>query len=316
MSVLEAIVLRLLEMGNDAMKELPTMQELQSFITYNKMGSFTLAAQSMNITQSAFSAQMKKLERLVGVKLIARSTRGSRLTREGELFLPEAEHVLETLERAVQSIRLTSKVERPVLNIGVLRSFGDVRVNGYVAHFYKNHPEFSVSIFDMEEEEILLDLRENRIDMSILYLPNNKDMSMYESIGIREDSFVYYAPKLIGDSKEPISVEAMLANPLVMYPPKYFMNRTLKSYLGEGSQNAAFQGSRLSNPYTMVDYCNKNEAGCVVAKPFLESMEVNHGYLELEKPLRLQVCFAFKKNSTKWETMQTFMDYVVQEAHY
>ena len=41
------------------MKELPTMQELQSFITYNKTGSFTLAAQTMNITQSAFSAQIK-----------------------------------------------------------------------------------------------------------------------------------------------------------------------------------------------------------------------------------------------------------------
>ena len=64
------------------MKELPTMQELQSFITYNKTGSFTLAAQTMNITQSAFSAQMKKLERLVGVKLISRSTRGSRLTQK------------------------------------------------------------------------------------------------------------------------------------------------------------------------------------------------------------------------------------------
>ena len=63
------------------------MQELQSFITYNKTGSFTLAAQSMNITQSAFSAQIKKLDRLVGVKLISRSTRGSRLTPEGELFL-------------------------------------------------------------------------------------------------------------------------------------------------------------------------------------------------------------------------------------
>ena len=70
-----------------------------------KTGSFTLAAQSMNITQSAFSAQMKKLERLVGVKLISRSTRGSRLTPEGELFLPEAEQVLDTLERAIQSIR-------------------------------------------------------------------------------------------------------------------------------------------------------------------------------------------------------------------
>ena len=36
------------------MKELPTMQELQSFITYNKTGSFTLAAQSMNIYTISF----------------------------------------------------------------------------------------------------------------------------------------------------------------------------------------------------------------------------------------------------------------------
>ena len=58
------------------------------------------------------------------MKLISRSTRGSRLTPEGELFLPEAEQVLDTLERAIQSIRLASKVERPILNIGVLRSLG------------------------------------------------------------------------------------------------------------------------------------------------------------------------------------------------
>ena len=46
------------------------------------MGNFTLAAQAANITQSAFSAQMKKLERLVGVKLIARSTVVAALQRK------------------------------------------------------------------------------------------------------------------------------------------------------------------------------------------------------------------------------------------
>ena len=118
------------------------------------------------------------------------------MTPEGELFLPEAELVLDTLERAIQSIRLASKVERPILNIGVLRSLGDIRLNGYVSHFFENHPEFSVSIYDMEEEELLLDLRENRIDIALLYLPNNKDMSLYESKALREDEFVYYAPKI------------------------------------------------------------------------------------------------------------------------
>ena len=278
------------------MKELPTMQELQSFITYNKTGSFTLAAQSMNITQSAFSAQMKKLERLVGVKLISRSTRGSRLTPEGELFLPEAEQVLDTLERAIQSIRLASKVERPILNIGVLRSLGDIRLNGYVSHFFQNHPEFSVSIYDMEEEELMLDLRENRIDIALLYLPNNKDMSAYESTALREDEFVYYAPNII-DNMEVASLKAIQQQPLLMYPPKYFMYR-----------------SRLSNPYTMIDYCQKNKSGCIVARQILNSLNINDGYIPLEKPFKLQVCFAFKKNNSKSETMHTFMDYVHSES--
>jgi len=274
------------------MKELPTMQELQSFITYNKTGSFTLAAQSMNITQSAFSAQMKKLERLVGVKLISRSTRGSRLTPEGELFLPEAEQVLDTLERAIQSIRLASKVERPILNIGVLRSLGDIRLNGYVSHFFQNHPEFSVSIYDMEEEELMLDLRENRIDIALLYLPNNKDMSAYESTALREDEFVYYAPNLI-EGMETASLKAIQSQPLLMYPPKYFMYRTLKNYVGNGQQNLHI---------------------CIVAKQILNSLGITDGFVPLEKPFKLQVCFAFKKNNSKTETMHTFMDYVHSES--
>ena len=267
----------------------------------------------MNITQSAFSAQMKKLERLVGVKLISRSTRGSRLTPEGELFLPEAEQVLDTLERAIQSIRLASKVERPILNIGVLRSLGDIRLNGYVSHFFQNHPEFSVSIYDMEEEELMLDLRENRIDIALLYLPNNKDMSAYESTALREDEFVYYAPNII-DNMEVASLKAIQQQPLLMYQPKYFMYRTLKNYVGNGQQNLHIRGSRLSNPYTMIDYCQKNKSGCIVARQILNSLNINDGYIPLEKPFKLQVCFAFKKNNSKSETMHTFMDYVHSES--
>ena len=66
--------------------ELPTIQELKNFIIYSKYRNFTAAAKAANITQSAFSAQMKKLEEIVGVCLIERSNRGSHLTPDGELF--------------------------------------------------------------------------------------------------------------------------------------------------------------------------------------------------------------------------------------
>ena len=40
------------------------------------------------------------------------------LQRKVRNFLPEAEHIIETLERAIHSIRLANKLERPMLNVG------------------------------------------------------------------------------------------------------------------------------------------------------------------------------------------------------
>lgn len=295
-----------------SMKELPTIQELQSFIAYNKMGNFTLAAQSLNITQSAFSAQMKKLERVVGVKLIDRSTRGSSLTREGERFLPEAEQLIENLERTIHTIRLSNKLERPVLNIGVLRSLGDVRMNDVVAHFYKNYPDFTISVYDMEEEELLLDLRENRIDIAVLYLPNDKDMSMYNSVGVHEDTMVYYAPNLIQKDKK-ASIQDIVSNPLVTYPPKYFMSRALKGYF-TGINLNHLRTNRLSNPYTMINYCRDNEAGTIISKTLLDDLHISEGFTALERPMTMQMCMAFRKSNSKWDSMKMFIDYVT--AHY
>ena len=52
--------------------ELPNIQTLRSFVIYGRLGNFTLAAKEANVTQSAFSAQIKKLEIIVGVPLIHR----------------------------------------------------------------------------------------------------------------------------------------------------------------------------------------------------------------------------------------------------
>ena len=60
--------------------ELPTLQQLKCLITYGQEKNFTKAANKMNITQSAFSAQIKKLEDVVGVELIIRSNKGSQFS--------------------------------------------------------------------------------------------------------------------------------------------------------------------------------------------------------------------------------------------
>lgn len=52
-----------------------------------------------------------------------------------------------------------------MLNVGILRSIGDVRMNAHVSYFQQTNPNFSISIYDMEEEEMLLDLRESALTL-------------------------------------------------------------------------------------------------------------------------------------------------------
>ena len=65
------------------MGDLPSIQQLECFIIYGRVQNFMRAAKEANITQSAFSAQMKNLESALGVTLIQRSKRGSHLTEAG-----------------------------------------------------------------------------------------------------------------------------------------------------------------------------------------------------------------------------------------
>ena len=68
------------------MIELPSIQQLENFIIYSKVKDIATAAREANVTRSAFSFQMKKLEEMLNIQLITRSNRGSDLTREGEFF--------------------------------------------------------------------------------------------------------------------------------------------------------------------------------------------------------------------------------------
>ena len=52
------------------MIELPSIQQLENFIIYSKVKDIATAAREANVTRSAFSFQMKKLEEMLNIQLI------------------------------------------------------------------------------------------------------------------------------------------------------------------------------------------------------------------------------------------------------
>ena len=93
-----------------------TLRQLRAFLAVARTGSFTLAAESLYISQSALSGLVKELEQSMGVRLIDRSTRRVHLTEAGERLSPMLATVLhdldEVLHRAVDDYGDQARIVR------------------------------------------------------------------------------------------------------------------------------------------------------------------------------------------------------------
>ena len=94
-----------------------TLRQLRAFLAVARTGSFTLAAESLYISQSALSGLVKELEQSMGVRLIDRSTRRVHLTEAGERLSPMLETVLHDLDEVLHRYR---RVIVPEMNTGQL----------------------------------------------------------------------------------------------------------------------------------------------------------------------------------------------------
>lgn len=82
-------------------------------------GSLTAAAGVLNLTQSALSHSIKKLEHQLGTEVWLRQGRNLRLTQAGQYLLAVANRVLPQLDQAESQLRQFSKGERGTLRIGM-----------------------------------------------------------------------------------------------------------------------------------------------------------------------------------------------------
>ena len=84
---------------------LPSLNGLRAFETASRHMSFTRAAAELNVTQTAISHQIRRLEEQLGIKLFLRRSRGLELTREARDYLPAVRSAFEDLRRATARLR-------------------------------------------------------------------------------------------------------------------------------------------------------------------------------------------------------------------
>lgn len=208
------------------------LRQLKYFVKSAEYLNFSVAAKHLYITQSTLSQQIKQLEFELGFELFMRNSRHISLTEAGEEFLPFARKTILDAEDGVQRLYDLQHVKTGTLRIGVTYSLSTVLTEGLL-RFMKEFPGIKLEIFYKTVDELMLLLREHKVDLILSYKPLT-DAPDVDSMSLFENTLA-----LVVSKDDPLSVrkkiklQELAGKPLVL-PSKGLQARMMLEKLLEG----------------------------------------------------------------------------------
>ena len=143
---------------------LPSLNGLRAFEAAARHLSFTQAASELNVTQTAISHQIKRLEEELGIPLFIRQNRSLSLTPQAKDYLPGIRAAFNDLRLATD--RLLRKDDDHVLTVSTLASLAAKWLLPRLTAFQEAHPGIDVRITTSMG---LVDFRSGDVDAAIRY---------------------------------------------------------------------------------------------------------------------------------------------------
>ncbi len=178
------------------------MNALRAFSAVAEAGSYTAAADHLNVTQAAVSQQVKSLEKHLGVALVSRRGRSIELTKPGIILARELALGFEIIERGVE--RLTEHAAHRPVQVTMSPAFAVEWLLPRMAEFQQEHPEITLMLNPTSE---LVQIRPGGIDVAIRYHDRRMPRSTEDAVLVT-DMIVVGAPSLVAglDLRDPISL--------------------------------------------------------------------------------------------------------------
>lgn len=179
------------------------LEDLTLFVRAAALNSFSDTAREAGLQPAQVSTAIKRLEKILNIRLFARSTRSLRLTPEGETWLPYAVQILHTLEAGIEQIQPSSDEVRGLLQIAVPSDLGRNMLLDVFQAFRRNHPALNLKILFSDQ---VTDVFKDPVDLAFRY--GNNDDASYISLPVAPENrrVVVASPDYLARYGEPKTI--------------------------------------------------------------------------------------------------------------
>jgi LysR family hydrogen peroxide-inducible transcriptional activator len=202
-------------------------QALQHFVVLARTKNFTRAGEELNLSQSALSRAIQKLEEQLGQPLFERKPREVILTSLGEVLLERAKDILKLVDDTFSE--LSEAGRRGRIRLGTIPTIAPYLLPTLLSTFAEKHADVSVIVQEDTTDALIKSCSHGEIDLAILALPIlAKDLEV-EPLFSEELLLVLPCGHPLAGAKH-ITIADMEAYPFVMLNEAHCLSENISSF--------------------------------------------------------------------------------------
>ncbi len=230
-----------------------TLQQLRCFVAVADEGQFTAAADELRVAQPSISAQIHRLENVLGVALFHRGRRPIALTDAGSTLLPIARRVLRGVDEVFHGADEIEGLHRGHVTIGATPSIGATLLPLVLAQFRHHYPDISLSFVERHSEQIAESLESGVLDLALVVGNLAHSTLEQRTLAVERMVVVVGEHHALAD-RDAITISELRGVPLIMFHEGYDVRTaTLRAFDAAGfAPLVALDGAEMATAHAFV----------------------------------------------------------------
>lgn len=194
------------------------LRQLVAFCRIVDLGSFSIAAEDLGVSQPAVTLQMQALERELGAILLDRSSRRVVATDSGRVLYGHAKQILLHAEQAQREIDEVNQLLRGRLLVGASTGPGEHVLPQILGRFKGDHPDVEVVLRILPTHEIIAQVLDNNLEIGVVGAKEKSPKLHFEPF-VQDHLIVIVSPGHPWASMREVTLEALLSEPFILQQP-------------------------------------------------------------------------------------------------
>jgi len=286
------------------------LRQIRYFLAVAEARHFTKAAETLGISQSTLSAQVKELERDLGTPLFDRTGRAVRLSEAGKAFLEPATRTFRDAEAAREAVRAVLAADIGHVRVGVSHVFSTHLVPEIVADFARRHPGVSLLITNTSGPAVRNGVASGRFDLGISYsLTGTKEVDLEPLL---DDELVIVCPSghaLAG--RGPIRFAELHGEPLVLPDIDCTSRRRLDRVFDEREVSPRIM-LEINDMHTILEIVRRGPYATILPRQAVVATEGIEVIPIIEPSVAMQIAIVWPSGIRRTSAMLAFRTSILQ----